>query len=86
MFPIRAASASNCLIGGGVWDGGGSGAHVFPSTPQLIDTEARLPPSRPPVLMTGFHCPISTATNKHQHPHPLPASPLSFLHPAHYIS
>lgn len=77
MFPIRAASAPNCLIGGCVWDGGGSRAHVFSSPPQLIDIGARLPPSRPPVLVIGFHCPISTATDKHQHPPPGPPSSLA---------
>lgn len=38
MFQIRAAPASNCLIGGCVWDGAGSGAHVFSVPPQLIDS------------------------------------------------
>lgn len=46
MFPIRAASFHNCLIGGCVWDGGGSRARVFPPSSQLVDIEARLPPSR----------------------------------------
>ena len=61
MFPIKAASDPNCLIGG-------SRAHVFTPPPQLIDIEACLPPSRSPLLMMGFHCPISTATNTHQRP------------------
>lgn len=58
MLPIRAASAPNCLIGGSVWDGGSSRVHVF-GPPPPITAEACLRPSRAPLGMTRFDCPIN---------------------------
>lgn len=84
MFPIRAASFHNCLIGGCVWDGGGSRARVFPPSSQLVDIEARLPPSRLWVLVIGSDHPISPNTKSTSTPPPSP--PLTFPHWAHYVS
>lgn len=56
MFPFRAASDPNCLIGGCVRDRGGSSVLVSPSADCY---EARSAPGRPPVLAIGFPCLIS---------------------------